>query len=43
MTNAALVFMLVSVSSVVGLVAWCYYRVLTSPPKAPPDRTSATD
>jgi hypothetical protein len=31
MTTAALVFMLVSVCSVVALVAWCYYRVLTSP------------
>lgn len=36
MTIPAIVFMLVSVSSVVGLVAWCYYRVLTSPPKPPP-------
>lgn len=33
MTTAAVVFMLVSVSSVVGLVAWCFYRVLTTPPK----------
>jgi hypothetical protein len=33
MTTAAIVFMLVSVSSVVGLVGWCYYRVLTAPPK----------
>jgi hypothetical protein len=31
MTTAAIVFMLISVSSVVGLVAWCYYRVLTTP------------
>jgi len=42
MTGAAIVFMLVSVSSVVGLVAWCYYRVLTTPPKDQ-GRTSATD
>jgi uncharacterized membrane protein len=32
MTAAALVFMLFSVSSVVALVVWCYYRVLTTPP-----------
>ena len=31
MTTAALVFMLVSVSSVVALMIWCYYRVLTTP------------
>jgi hypothetical protein len=34
MTTAAIVFMLVSVSSVTGLVAWCYYRVLTTPPRS---------
>lgn len=33
MTTAAIVFMVLSVTSVVGLVAWCYYRVLTTPPK----------
>lgn len=30
MTTAAIIFMLVSVSSVTGLVVWCYYRVLTT-------------
>lgn len=40
MTAAAIVFMLVSVSAVVGLMVWCYYRVLTTPPRPPsrPDR-----
>lgn len=33
MTTAAIVFMVLSVGSVTGLVAWCYYRVLTTPPK----------
>lgn len=31
MTTAAFIFMLVSVTTVVGLVVWCYYRVLTTP------------
>ena len=34
MSAFAVVFMLVSVSSVVVLTAWCYYRVLTSKPSA---------
>jgi len=25
-------FLVVSVSSVVGLVGWCFYKVLTAPP-----------
>jgi hypothetical protein len=32
MTLAAVIFMTVSVSFVVGLAAWCYARVLTAPP-----------
>lgn len=38
MTTAALIFMLVSVTAVVGLVAWCYYRVLSTPPSSESDR-----
>lgn len=32
MTPLAWAFMLVSVSFVVGLVSWCFYKVLTAPP-----------
>lgn len=38
MTLAALVFMLISVGSVVGLVCWCYYRVLGDPERPPDER-----
>jgi hypothetical protein len=31
MTPLAMVFMAVSVTSVVALAAWCYYKVLTAP------------
>lgn len=31
MTNAAIIFMVVSVSSVVLLTAWCYYTVMRAP------------
>ena len=31
MTLAAMLFMAVSVSAVVALAAWCYYRVLRGP------------
>jgi len=33
MSILAWIIMLVSVSSVVALVAWCYYKVLTAPPR----------
>jgi len=32
MTPLALVFMIVSVSFVVILTGWCFYKVLTAPP-----------
>lgn len=32
MTIAAVIFMTVSVSSVLVLAIWCYYRVLRKPP-----------
>lgn len=31
MEPAAVIFMTVSVTFVVALVAWCYYKVLTAP------------
>lgn len=37
MTVAALIFMLVSVTGVIALAGWCYYRVLTTPPPDRPD------
>jgi hypothetical protein len=33
MTLGGVIFMLVSVGLVVGVAAWCYYRVLTLPPE----------
>jgi len=33
MTTLAWTIMLVSVTCVVSLVAWCYYKVLTAPPR----------
>jgi hypothetical protein len=38
MTTAGLVSMILSLTFVVGLVAWCYYRVLTAP-TAPPEQS----
>jgi hypothetical protein len=35
MSLSAIVFMGVSVTFVVALVAWCYWKVLTTPP--PPE------
>lgn len=32
MTPLAWAFMLISVSAVVGLLSWCFYKVLTAPP-----------
>ena len=32
MTTLAWIFMLTSVSAVVVLTAWCFYKVLTAPP-----------
>ena len=32
MTTLAWIFMLLSVTSVVGLVSWCYWRILSAPP-----------
>lgn len=32
MTTLAWIFMLVSVTSVVSLLAWCFYKVLNAPP-----------
>jgi hypothetical protein len=39
MTSGGWIFMLVSVGFVVGLVIYCYYRVLTAPKEIvePPD------
>jgi hypothetical protein len=31
MTTAAVVFMTVSITFVVGLVSWCYFKILTDP------------
>ena len=31
MTAAAVVFMTVSIAFVVGLVSWCYYKILSDP------------
>lgn len=33
MTIAAIMFMTISVTLVVTLAAWCYYRVLRKPPR----------
>lgn len=33
MTFGGVIFMLVSVGLVVGVTAWCFYRVLTLPPE----------
>jgi hypothetical protein len=38
MTTAGLVSMILSLTFVVGLVAWCYHRVLTAP-TPPPEQT----
>jgi hypothetical protein len=38
MTTAGLISMLLSLVFVVGLVAWCYHRVLTAPAE-PPEQT----
>jgi nitrate reductase NapE component len=35
MTTSALLFMVLSVAFVTGLCAWCYWKVLTTPP--PPE------
>jgi|GEM_PF-4134777 len=35
MTTLAILFMLIAVTSVTTLAAWCYYRVLRRPPDAP--------
>lgn len=45
MTPLAMLFMGVSVTAVVALAAWCYYRVLTAPGKGPeaPDRNTQED
>lgn len=32
MTTNAMIFMFVSVTGVVCLVGWCYYKVLSGPP-----------
>lgn len=32
MTTNAIIFMGVSVTFVVSLLSWCYYKVLTTPP-----------
>jgi hypothetical protein len=34
MTTAGWIFMIVSLSSVLALVTFCYYKVLTNPPAA---------
>jgi hypothetical protein len=31
MTPAGWTFMILSITAVIGLTAWCYYRVLTAP------------
>lgn len=31
MTTLAWIFMLVSITSVVALLSWCYYKVMTAP------------
>lgn len=36
MTTAGLISMVLSLTFVVALVIWCYYRVLTSPTPPPP-------
>ncbi len=35
MTTAGFVSMILSLAFVVGLVSWCYYRVLTAPTEPP--------
>jgi len=35
MTTAGFVSMILSLVFVVGLVSWCYYRVLTAPSEPP--------
>lgn len=35
MTTAGLISMVLSLAFVVGLVSWCYYRVLTAPTPPP--------
>lgn len=35
MTTAGLISMILSLTFVVGLVSWCYYRVLTAPTPPP--------
>ncbi|MEO6594472.1 MAG: hypothetical protein ABIP94_06945 [Planctomycetota bacterium] len=35
MTTAGLISMVLSLSFVIGLVSWCYYRVLTAPTPPP--------
>jgi hypothetical protein len=37
MTIGGWIFMILSITLVVGLTAWCYYRVLTTPS---PERTT---
>ncbi len=34
LTTFALVFMLVSMTSVTALAVYCYYRILTEPPRS---------
>jgi hypothetical protein len=33
MTTTAILFMTLSVGAVLTLVSWCYYKVLTAPPR----------
>lgn len=35
MTTAGMISMVLSLTFVVGLVGWCYYRVLTAPQEPP--------
>lgn len=37
MTFAGIVSMVLSLVFVVGLVSWCYYRVMTAPSEPPED------